>query len=137
MFKRRPSTVTEPATGNSEVIWQHFNPSLAVTAVEEYRQMHVPENNAPMLSADGFPPVPLKVIYHTPQVIVDEIVKYGGLSSEQARQVERMWESLIRDYLPLSPHSEWITTTHASHFIHTDEPELVMNVVKELLTEGG
>jgi hypothetical protein len=120
------------------VIWQHLlNPSLAVTAVEEYRLMHAPENNAPLLSADGFPPVPLKVIYHTPQVVVDEIVKYGGLSNDQAWQVEKLWESLIREYLTLSPRSEWIATTHASHFIHTDEPELVINVVKELLTEGG
>ena len=120
-----------------EVIWQHLlNPSLAVTALEEYRQMHVPENNAPLLSDDGCPPIPLKVIYHTPQVIVDEIVKYGGLSSEQAWQAERTWESLIRDYLPLSPRSEWITTSHASHFIHIAEPELVSNVVQRLLTES-
>ena len=119
-----------------EVIWQHMlNPSLGKTALEEYRQMHVPEKNASLLSADGFPPIPIKVIYHTPQIIVDEIVKYGGLTNEQAWQAERVWESLIRDYLALSPRSEWITTTHASHFIHTDEPELVLKVTKELLME--
>jgi pimeloyl-ACP methyl ester carboxylesterase len=118
-----------------EVIWQHLlNPHLAATALEEYRQMHLPQNNAPLLSNEGFPPVSLKIIYHTPQVIVDEIVKYGGLSDDQAWQVEKLWESLIREYLTLSPCSEWIATTHASHFIHTDEPELVSNVVKELLT---
>ena len=121
-----------------EVIWQHLlNPHLAATALEEYRQMHVPENNAPLVNDSGFPPVPLKVIYHTPQVIVDEIVKYGGLSTDQAWQVDNLWESLIRDYLPLSPSSEWITTTRASHFIHMDEPERVMNVVKKLLAEIG
>jgi hypothetical protein len=116
---------------HSEVIWQHLlNPHLGQTALEEYRQLHVPENNAPLLSATGFPPIPLKVIYHTPQVIVDEIVKYGGLSVAQAWQAENAWEGMIRDYLPLSPRSEWITTTHASHFIHINEPELVLNVVQ-------
>jgi pimeloyl-ACP methyl ester carboxylesterase len=119
-----------------EVVWQHLqNPALAATALAEYLQMHEPENNAPLLSADGFPPVPLKVIYHTPQIIVDEIVKYGGLSIEQAWQAEHVWESLVRDYLPVSPRSEWITTTHASHFIHTDEPELVLSSAQRLLTE--
>jgi pimeloyl-ACP methyl ester carboxylesterase len=42
---------------------------------------------------------------------------------------------LIRGYLPLSPRSEWIMTTHASHFIHTDEPELVLSIAQRLLTE--
>jgi hypothetical protein len=73
------------------------------------------------------------VIYHTPQVIVDEIVKYGGLSVAQAWQVEKVWKSLIREYLTLSPRSEWITTIHASHFIHTDEPERVLTTARELL----
>jgi pimeloyl-ACP methyl ester carboxylesterase len=125
-------------TEHVEVIWQHLlNPQLAATALEEYWQMHAPQNNAALLLPGGFPPVPAKVIYHTPQIIVDEIVKYGGLSIEQAWQVERTWESLIRDYAQLSPRSEWITATHASHFIHTDEPDLVVSVVKELLTEIG
>ncbi|CAG0937076.1 4,5:9,10-diseco-3-hydroxy-5,9, 17-trioxoandrosta-1(10),2-diene-4-oate hydrolase [Thermoflexales bacterium] len=119
-----------------EVIWQHLlNPTLAPTALEEYRQMHLPQNNLPLLTATGFPPIPLKVIYHTPQIIVDEIVKYGGLSNDQAWQVENLWEKLLREYLTLSPDSEWITTTQASHFIHMDEPELVLNVVKKLLAE--
>jgi pimeloyl-ACP methyl ester carboxylesterase len=119
-----------------EAIWQHLlNPTLAVTALEEYRQMHVPENNASLLPPIGFPPIPLKVIYHTPQIIVDEIVKYGGLSSEQAWQAECVWESMIRDYMSLSPHSEWITTTRASHFIHTTEPEVVLRTAQKLLAE--
>jgi pimeloyl-ACP methyl ester carboxylesterase len=119
-----------------EVIWQHLlNPHLGQTALEEYRQMHAPENNAPLLSASGFPPIPLKVIYHAPQIIVDEIVKYGGLPAEQAWQAERAWESLIRDYMALSPHSEWISTTHASHFIHTVEPDIVLSTVQKLRAE--
>jgi pimeloyl-ACP methyl ester carboxylesterase len=117
-----------------EVIWQHLlNPHLGQTALEEYRQMHAPENNASLLAPIGFPPIPLKVIYHTPQIIVDEIVKYGGLSTDQAWQAEKVWEGLIRDYMTLSPHSEWISTTHASHFIHTIEPEVVMKTARELL----
>jgi pimeloyl-ACP methyl ester carboxylesterase len=119
-----------------EVIWQHLlNPALGQTALEEYRQMHLPQNNAPLLSPIGFPPIPLKVIYHTPQIIVDEIVKYGGLSNEQAWQAEHTWENLIRDYLPLSPRSAWIATTHASHFIHTTEVEIVLDTTRQLLAE--
>lgn len=127
---------TNMSSEHIAVIWQHLlNPHLAATALEEYRQMHVPANNVPLLGTAGFPPVPLKVIYHTPQIIVDEIVKYGGLSSEQAWQAEHTWESLIRDYLPLSPRSEWITTAHASHFIHTTESDVVLSTAKKLLAE--
>jgi pimeloyl-ACP methyl ester carboxylesterase len=119
-----------------EVIWQHLlNSHLAATTLEEYRQMHVPENNAPLLSPIGFPPIPLKVIYHTPQIIVDEIVKYGGLPIDQAWQAEKVWENLIREYLTLSPRSEWITTMHASHFIHTAEPELVLRAVQNIMAQ--
>ncbi len=119
-----------------EAIWQHLlNPHLATTALDEYRQMHLPQNNVPLLSSEGFPPVPLKIIYHTPQVIVDETMKYGGLSSDQAWQMEKLWESLIREYMTLSPRSAWITTTHASHFIHTDEPELVLSVAQNILAQ--
>jgi pimeloyl-ACP methyl ester carboxylesterase len=114
-----------------EVIWQHLlDPHLAATALEEYRQMHVPQNNVPLLTTTGFPPIPLKVIYHSPQVIVDEIVKYGGLSIEQAWQAENVWESLVREYLTLSPCSQWIATTHASHYIHMEESELLMSVMQ-------
>jgi hypothetical protein len=68
-------------------------------------------------------------------VNVDEIVKYGGLSVEQAQQVDQLWEELIREYLTLSPRSEWITTTHASHSIHTTEPELLLSVVQTMLAQ--
>jgi pimeloyl-ACP methyl ester carboxylesterase len=119
-----------------EVIWQHLlNPQLGQTALEEYRQMHAPENNASLLSPIGFPPIPLKVIYHTPQIIVDEIVKYGGLSIDQAWQAEKVWESLIRDYMVLSPHSAWISTTYASHFIQTTEPELIASVTRDMISQ--
>jgi pimeloyl-ACP methyl ester carboxylesterase len=119
-----------------EVIWQHLlNPHLGQTALEEYRQMHAPKNSAELRSPIGFPPIPLKVIYHTPQIIIDEIVKYGGLSTDQAWQAEKTWESLIRDYMALSPHSEWITTSQASHFIHTTEPGLVLNAVQNTVAE--
>jgi hypothetical protein len=62
-------------------------------------------------------------------------VKYGGLSAAQAWQAETAWENLIRDYLLLSPRSEWIRTTHASHFIHTAEPALVLNAVQNTVAQ--
>ncbi|MCU0498707.1 MAG: alpha/beta hydrolase [Anaerolineae bacterium] len=118
----------------TQTMWAHFQrPALYQTALEEDRlaQGDQPER------IGAFPPVPLRVICHTPQVIVDEIVKYAGLSEEDAWQVERLWRNLIADHLCLSGDSALIEADHSGHFIHLSQPELVINVIRDLLKSGG
>jgi pimeloyl-ACP methyl ester carboxylesterase len=117
-----------------EIIWQHTQrPAYYYAALDEYQQAHIEANNVALQTAGDFPPVPLKVLYHDPQVIIDEIVKYGGLSTSDATQVDHLWEELIREYLTLSPKSEWIPCPGCSHYIHLGRPYLVIAAIRNVI----
>jgi len=79
-----------------------------------------------------FPPVPVKVVYHTPEKSVDASRAYG-IPEKEAVAIETLWETLIREFLELSPKSEWVTAKHSGHMLHVDEPELVVESVKGLV----
>lgn len=117
-----------------EVLWQHFirRGSFGV-ALEEYRLSHSASNTAELLGAGAFPAVPIKVVYHDPKITIAETIKYGGLNDDEARQVENLWETLIKEYLELSPQSEWVEAPGSSHFIQFDCPALLIDKVLELV----
>lgn len=116
-------------------IWrQHLRRETYPVVWDEYDRAFTPENTRELL-AQPFPAVPLVVLYHTPAVIMGEIIKYGGLSAEEAQQVEGMWEELTKSYLMLSPHSQWIVAEHSSHMIPLEAPELVINTVTTMIAE--
>jgi pimeloyl-ACP methyl ester carboxylesterase len=120
-----------------ELVWQHLLvPTLPETYLDENTQAHQDQNNRDLLTIEGFPSVPVRVLYHTPRVIIDEIVQYGGLVPEKAQMVEKLWESLIREYLSLGSESKWMVAENSGHFIHMGAPELVTGIVRELVLSG-
>ena len=123
---------------NIEEIWQAMlMPCVAATALAENAQAHIDQNNQDLLTSDGFPSVPVTVIYHTPEIIVGEIVKYGGLDRSDAASVERLWESLVKAYVTLGTPGTWIVSAGSSHFIHLDNPSLVLGEIKQLISASA
>ncbi len=119
---------------NIEAIWQDMlMPHVASTALAENAQAHIDQNNQDLLAPGGFPNVPVTVIYHTPEIIIGEIVKYGGLNRSDAESVERLWESLVKEYVTLGAPGTWIVSAGSSHFIHLDNTALVMDEIKKLI----
>lgn len=119
-----------------ELVWQHLLvPTLPETYLDENTQAHLDENNCLLFTPEGFPFVPVRVLYHTPNVIIDEIVQYGGLAPEKAQMVEKLWEALIREYLALGSDSQWLVAEKSGHFLHMGAPELLTGVVRELLKD--
>jgi pimeloyl-ACP methyl ester carboxylesterase len=117
-----------------EIIWRHMQrPDYYRTALDEYQQAHIQANNVALKTGGNFPAIPLMVLYHGPQIVIDEIVKYGGLSASEAAQVDHLWEELIRDYLTLSPKSEWIPCPGCSHYIHLGRPDLVIEAIRKVM----
>lgn len=117
-----------------EVIWQHLQrPDSYRTALQEYRLSRSDQMPQQLERSGGFPPVPLSVFYHQPQKLVDEMVKYGGLSPQQAWQVEALWQQLVRGYLDFTPNAHWRTLPNSGHFIHMDAPQQVLNEVERLV----
>jgi len=122
-----------PAT-TLEVIWQHLAlPKAYRSIVSEHEQNRTPANSSDIRSSGTFPPVPLKVIYHSPHKMVREMMRYQGLQRDDAEEVEQIWQQLARAYLRLTPHSEWIVAPESGHYIHLDQPELVIDEVRLLV----
>jgi len=116
-----------------EIIWRHhLRTELYSTSLAEYEAAHQPANSKQLMEHE-FPNVPVTVLYHSAAIIIEEIVKYGGLSREDAQRVESLWENLTRSYLGLAANSKWVIAERSSHFIPLDRPELVVAAVKEML----
>jgi pimeloyl-ACP methyl ester carboxylesterase len=79
---------------------------------------------------DGFPPVPLVVLVHG--ISFDP----GG---EPVPRIERLWKRLQRDNAALSPHGRLVTATRSHHRIAEDEPQLVIDAIREVVeaARGG
>ncbi len=117
-----------------EVIWQHLTLPKAYRAVaNEHEQNDTPANSSEVRNAGAFPPVPLKVIYHSPRRMVHTLTQFRGLQKEDAEEVEQIWQQLARAYIRLSPQSEWIVARESGHYIHIDEPELVIEEIRQLV----
>lgn len=118
------------------ILWQHLLlPKLYSTALQEYRIARSDRQVELLAAAGQFPPVPVRVLYHSPKVIVDEIVQFGRLRREEAEKVEELWEELVREYLILSPKSRWIEAEGSGHLIHLQSPDLVVRTVLDLIGE--
>ncbi|MEK6756903.1 MAG: alpha/beta hydrolase [Bacteroidota bacterium] len=119
-----------------KILWQNLLfPKLYKTALSEYR-IAQKDGQVELLTAAGqLPPVPVRILYHSPKVMVDEIMEYGGIKRDEAEKVEALWEELVREYLTLSPKSEWITAEGSGHFIHLQSPDLVVRTVLDVIGE--
>lgn len=115
-------------------IFEHFMRVASNQAVlDEYRLVRSSENTEIIDKlTPKFPRVPVKVIYHTPSRIIEDIERYGHLTHEEALQVEEIWLGLTLEYRNLSPKSEWVEAEDSNHFIHLDESTLVTKEILEL-----
>ncbi len=128
----------EVSAATREIIWQHLlRPSLGSTSLEEYKAAHDELNLAPLRIPQDFPQVPLLVIYHSPAIMIQEIVTYGWLQSDKARKVEVLWKTLVEGYLALSPDkSRWVQFSSSSHFMNLDNaPEVIAEINKFITTD--
>ncbi len=117
-----------------EVIWQHYALNTAHRAMlSECQQNESPANSSDVRAAGDFPPVPLKILYHSPRRMVREMTMLGGLQRDDAEEVESIWQQLVRAYLKLSPYGEWIVAPESGHYIHLDQPDLVIREVQSLV----
>jgi len=122
------------STETKELAWKSLLlPKLYKTALQEYRLTGRAAAGDPLEDAGPFPEIPIKVLYHSSEAVVDEIVKYGGLKVEDASKVEKLWEELVKEYLKLSPRSEWIVAAGSNHFVHLQAHDLVVNTVLDLV----
>lgn len=124
----------DPSPEGVKNVWQAMNsPLLYGTVIEEYALAHTSEHIGGLASPDGFPPISLTLVLHDPEVIVEEIVLYGGLTEHEARKVEGLWKRIMERYLSFSPESRSVTVKGGSHFCHLDSEEAVAEAIRSVI----
>jgi pimeloyl-ACP methyl ester carboxylesterase len=119
-----------------DILWHHvLLPHGPKTAFAEYLHLQNQVAREDLKSSHGFPQVPLKVITHSSERMIEQIARYGRLTAEHARMVETLWQELIRAHLELSPQSSLIVAEGSDHNVHLDEPQLVIRTILELVEE--
>jgi pimeloyl-ACP methyl ester carboxylesterase len=119
-----------------EALWRHLLlPKTYKTMLGEYREARKAINSEKLKRSGDFPRVPVKVVYHSPARMIDEIARNSKLSRDDATRVENLWQELVREYLTLSPESEWVEA-NSSHFVHLDVPEVVVEAVNALVARS-
>jgi pimeloyl-ACP methyl ester carboxylesterase len=124
-----------------EVFRAYWNNVLAPktyqAALNEYAQLHDPRNNVDLKNSGDFPSVPLRVLVHNSQKMRDDIMRHGDLSRDEAEQVERLWQELMRAYGALSPLSKIIEADTGSHHMHLVQPEVIVQTILDVLQESS
>jgi pimeloyl-ACP methyl ester carboxylesterase len=85
------------------------------------------------MRAGGEPPLgnlPLLVIARS------QLPFRGDLTPEEQDKRQARWLELQRDLASLSANSEFVTTDGSGHFVHLDQPELVVGAIRDLLRGG-
>lgn len=74
--------------------------------------------------------IPLVVLRHgKPMPAMPDM----GISTEAAAEYERTWQRLQEELVSLSPQGRLLVATNSSHMIHQEEPDLVVQAVREIV----
>ena len=119
-----------------DVLWHHMLlPHAPRTASEEYFQARNRRPNLDPKSPETFPPVPLRIVSHSSEKMVEQIARSGGLSTDEAWKVENLWQELIRAHGDLAPGSRLVVADLSGHSIHLEQRDLVVQTVLEVIRE--
>jgi pimeloyl-ACP methyl ester carboxylesterase len=78
--------------------------------------------------------LPLVVLTHTSDSWIEMLVTgFPGFPRELATRLEQTWQEQQRQLLPLSSHSRQMVAQHSGHYIHLEEPELVVNAIRSVV----
>ena len=59
----------------------------------------------------------------------------ADFSLEMLQQADRVWMELQDELAGLSTNSDWIVVEDASHYIHLDQPQVVITAIRDILTQ--
>lgn len=109
------------------------NPIHADTAWKEYIEAHKEENIVLLRKKDNFPPIPLVLITHSSELSIQESMKFGNNTREFSAKIEKLWQSIMKEYLDFSDKSKWIEAKNSTHYIHLTEKELILEGINWII----
>ncbi|EFH84620.1 alpha/beta fold hydrolase [Ktedonobacter racemifer] len=78
--------------------------------------------------------VPLVVLTHTSEVWIEMLMtEFPGFPRELATRLEQAWQEGQRHLLLLSSQSVQMVAQHSGHYIHHEEPELVVHAIRQVV----
>lgn len=95
---------------------------------DELKNMNQLEKDIRLMSLGD---LPLSIVTHG--IPIDSTP--FGLTQEQSDQIEEIWQEQQKELLKLSTNSKLIIAKDSSHLVMNDEPELVIEVVKNMIEE--
>lgn len=103
------------------------------TAMEEYSKAHQKAHIEHLKYAEGFPNIPFHIIYHQPDIVIEELIRLGGLDKEEAERVENLWQELVKEYLFFSDKAKICTAIKSGHMAHLTETDLIYKSVENIV----
>ncbi len=73
--------------------------------------------------------IPLVVLSHGRKIAADS----PGITRDQAERVEDVWQQLQRELASRSSEGRLIVATRSGHFVQSDEPQLVIDAIREVV----
>lgn len=121
-----------------DAMWKHLTRPLGYEiALQEVEESERDATPAALDAVGSFPPVPLRILVHTPTVVIAEMQKYGGTSREDGERIETIWRCLFEELLALSPRSSLAEAPDSGHFIHLQQPTWTADQIESVLSESG
>jgi pimeloyl-ACP methyl ester carboxylesterase len=59
----------------------------------------------------------------------------ADFSLEMLQQADRIWMELQEELAGLSTNSDWIVVEDAAHYVHLDQPQVVITAIRDILTQ--
>jgi len=84
---------------------------------------------------DSFPTIPTIVIGRDPKVSIKEMIVKEGLHKSEAKKIESIWQSLIRDQTKLNAKTKYILAKESGHSIHVNKPVFIKKAVSYILND--
>jgi hypothetical protein len=106
-------------------MWWHLTRLQAYeTALQEYDELEFRTTPSDLDALGPFPAVPLVVLVHDPEAMIDYFVKRAGLTRADGERVEALWGTLLADHASLSPLGRVESVAGSGHLIHLEKPDV-------------
>jgi len=95
------------------------------SAISEYQFLESGNAATTLGEKDNFPNIPLFLICHDPEIMIAEIMEYGGADKATAIKIDDIWVSLMKEYLRLSDKAIYRQAQKSGHLIHLSDPNVI------------
>jgi pimeloyl-ACP methyl ester carboxylesterase len=96
--------------------------------IDELEQIEQALNEA---AAGSFPEIPVRILFPSSESLIRNWVR-NGISEYSARQLQRIYEDLSKDYIKISPYTTSTEVMGSGEHIHLSKPEIIVQEIREM-----